>query len=419
MERRIMHLQVVSFQAAVARVRDPSLRDRPLVLARGRSARAVITEVSHEACPEGVRRGMLLGRARTLCRRLVAVPPDPDLAARAMAAMTEMIRRTSPLVEPARNGQVFADLTGTGRLLGSARDTAWRLHGEMARRLDLPCRIGLAANKLVSRMASRVGPQDALADIHPGREASFLSPLPALLLPAIRSVKERSLLADLRLHKVRDLTALPFSRLLLAFQERGPLLYRQARGRDDSPVRPPTLQPELHVEETLSRDTNDDAILEAVMFLLVQRACRRLRAAGLQPGRALVSIQYADHQGARRSLKLRPQDSGEQSLALRLQPLLAAFCSRRTRLRWMGLTLSDLQPEARQLPLFPGVHGEPEDRHLASALDRIRGRYGERAIRRLSPGLERAADSFERSRPGRRISARITPAMIRTAPATS
>ncbi len=383
MERRIVHLQVVAFPVAVARAQDPSLRGRPVAVSPGRSGRAPVTVVSAEARREGVRPGMSLERARAFCRDLRVIPPDPERQRRALAALQQAAGRYSPLVEPAGGGRLFVDLTGTARLFGAARDVAARLQRE-ASALRLPASLGLAINKLVSGVAARVADRDGLADVAPGREATFLSPLPVALLPAVRPHLEGRLLSELNLRRILEVAALPLSRLLLAFRQSGYPLYRQARGLDDAPVRPPSRQPAVHVDETLAEDANDDRLLAAVLFLLAQRGAARLRAAGLEAAAGRLSVRHADGRGATRRLRLAPPTADDLPLFRRLQPSLAALTARRTRVRWLGLTLEGLQPAARQLPLFPAA-GDVREPALAAALDGIRSRYGESAVRRLAP----------------------------------
>lgn len=384
MERRILHLQITAFPVAVQRVHNPSLRGRPVAILSRRSPRAVIAAVSQEARGDGVRTGMCLAEARALCRRLILVPPDANLQDRARAALTHLAAAYAPLVEPVIAGGIFADLTGTSRLLGDSRDTAARIQREVLSRLGLPCSMGLSSNKLVSGVACRITPARELADVRPGQEASFLSPLPAPLLPAVRQSHQRRLLADLNLRRILDIAALPLSRLLLAFQRHGYTLFRQSRGQDDAPVRPAARQPLIRVEETLARESLDDDILRATLFLLVERGGRLLRRAGLAATTARLHVRGGDGRYAARGVRLESRTAGDRDLFLRLCPALDALTTRRVRIRWMELVLTDLRRQEQQLALFQDAPGT-RDRALSRALDCIRQRYGEDAVRRRGP----------------------------------
>lgn len=385
MERRILHLQVIAFPVSVQRVRDPSLRGRPVAILSRRSPRALITAVSQEARSDGVRAGMSQVEARAFCRRLILIPPDTNLQQRAHSALTRLAAAYAPLVEPDRAGSIFADLTGTSRLLGASRDTAAHIQHEVLSRLNLPCRMGLSSNKLVSGVACRITPAGELADVRPGHEASFLSPLPAPLLPAVRQSSRRHLLADLNLRHIMDIAALPLSRLLLAFQRHGHALFRQSRGQDDSPVRPPARQPLIRVEEILPLESLDDEILRPTLFLLVERSGRLLRRSGLTAATARLHVRGGDGRYAARGVRLEPGTTGDREIFLRLCPALTALTARRVSVRWMELVLTDLRRQEQQLALFHQA-SNTRDRALSRALDGIRRRYGEGAVRRRGPG---------------------------------
>lgn len=395
MPRRILHFRIVSFAVAVARARDASLRDRPVLVASGQGPRAVVLLASREAWGEGVRRGMVLPEALRRCRSARVLPPDPDLCARASTAVASVLERYTPVVEPARGGRFFADLTGTHRLFGAAVDVAARIQREIGKDLCLPANAGVAANKLVSGVAARVlrPPRNlhaGLCDVPPGEEESFLRPVKVGNLPVVRPGVEGRLLADLNVITTGQLAALPVPLLLTTFGRTGVVMHRQARGLDESPVRPPVRAP--GVEErtpALPEDTNDDAVLLAALYGLVERGARRLRRMGTLAGEATLSARYSDGVGAARRLRLHPPLDGDLSLFRRVRPLFEEVVARRGRVRSMTLRLARLGAEPAQLPLFPEHHerdeagpaGAPEhEASLMRALDRLRARHGEGAV---------------------------------------
>jgi len=383
-ERQILHLRVRSFPVAVYRVKDPSLRTRPLIISTGRGPRAVVLSVSHEARDEGARPGMTLPEASRWCRSALVLQPDPVLLERADRALAGILTRFSPVVEPMRHGRLFADMTGTGRLLGCAADAARRIQKEIEQRLRLGPDAGLGANKLVSDVAARLpsGSRQAgaLLDVRPGDEAVFLSPLAVRYLPAVDPRTEGRLLDELNIHKVKDLGAIDLPHLSLAFGGKGIALYRQARGIDESPVRPPDRSPSVEADETLPVDTNDDALLLAALCGLVERCGARLRRLGLPAGEAHLTARYSDGVAVTRSAKLSPPALRDLTLQARVRPLFERVVARRGRVRYLRVRLTRLAPAA-QGDLFENALCEPPPlQKMSDALDRIRGRFGERSI---------------------------------------
>lgn len=384
--RRILHFRIVSFAVSVARARDASLRGWPVLVASGQGPRSVILAASEEARGDGVHRGLTLPEALRRCQRAKVLSPDPDLYARASGAVTALLERFTPAVEPARSGGFFADLTGTHRLFGAAVDVASRLQREIRESLRLPANAGVAGNKLVSGVAARVLRPVGLCDVPPGREASFLRPVKVRNLPAVGPGTEGRLLSDLNVVYAGQLACLPVPLLMTVFGRIGIVLHRQALGLDESPVRPPERAPGIEEKTAdLPEDTNDDEVLLAALYGLVERGCRRLRRMKARAGEAILSVRYSDGVTASRRAGLRPPLDGDLSLFRRLQPVFDETISRRGRVRALTLRLLRLDAGPAQLPLFPvrelrGNGGGEREPLLMTALDRVRARYGERAV---------------------------------------
>ena len=381
MERRILHLRVVSFAVAAARARDASLQGKPVVVVAGVGPRAAVLAVSEEARGEGVRRGLALDEALRRCRRAIVLPPDPDLYARASASVAGLLGRFTPLVEPERGGRFFADLTGTHRLFGAAVDVAARLQKEIEKRFRLPANAGVAVNKLVSGVAARVIRPVGLCDVVPGDEESFLRPVAVGNLPAVNAEVEGRLLSDLNVTHVGQIAALPVSILAFAFGRTGPVLHRQAHGEDDAPVRPPVRALAVEEKVTMAEDTNDDAALLAALYGLIERGCGRLRRAGWFAGEALLAVRYSDGVTASRRVPLRPPLDRDLTLFALLRPEFEIVVARRGRVRSITLHLSRLGPAPAQIEMFPDLEeGAARERSLLAAIDRLRGKYGDGVV---------------------------------------
>jgi DNA polymerase IV len=385
MSRSVLNVDIAAFPIAVERVIDRGLRGRPVLVAPPGSARAPVLVVSQEAAREGVRAGMPLPVALRRCPGVVVLHPNEALYKRATGAVLALLGGYSPLVEPAAPGQTFLDLTGTSRLFGAAQDTAARIRREIEGRLRLRPTVGLATSKLVSRVAARVIRPDGLYDVFPGSEAPFLAPLPVGLLPAARDgTRER--LSDLNVARVADLLRFSQAQLLIAFGAHGGRLRSQALGIDASPVRPPEAAPAVVEEETLAEDSNEEAALLRTLFGLCERAGRRLRRLEVRAGRLRVTLRHSDGVVARREERLAPPVAADRLLFAQAREICERARTRRVRVRWIELRCLEVARGPRQLALFGAEAfddrasdgGAAES--LADAVDRIRGRFGDRAI---------------------------------------
>ena len=385
MLRNVLNVDIAAFPIAVERVIEPGLRGRPVVLAPPGSVRAPVLVASQEAAREGVRTGMPLPVALRRCPGVMVLHPNEALYRRATGAVRALLGGYSPLIEPAAPGQTFLDLTGTSRLFGAAQDAAARIRGEIETRLRLRPTVGLATSKLVSRVAARVIRPDGLCDVFPGSEATFLAPLPVGLLPAAGGAT-RDRLIDLNVARVADLLRFSREQILIAFGAHGDRLRSEALGIDASPVRPPEAALAVVEEETLAEDSNEEAALLRALFGLCERSGARLRRLEARAGRLRVTLRHSDDVLARREERLAPPVAADLLLFARARAICERARARRVRVRWIELRCLEVAGAPRQLTLFgPEAFDERASDggaadSLADAVDRIRGRFGGRAI---------------------------------------
>lgn len=385
MEREILYLKVPGFPVAVERLRDPSLWGKPLAVCTGGPGANPLLAVSREARDEGLFRGMPRRDAIRICPGLRLLPPDPARYREASTALFRLLAGRAPLVEPARPGSLFLDLSGTRRLLGPTRDQAWSIRQEIRTRLQLTACLGMATSKLVSRVAVKAAPGEGLCDVFPGGEEHFLAPMDVGVLPAARPAATAGRLRELNIRKVKHLLPVPMAALRLAFGRQALPLFHQVRGLDDSPVRPPSGAPCVVEEETLAEESNEDSELFLVVRGLAEQAGSRLRAMRAETGRLELEIQYADGVTARRTARIHPPCHLDRTLFHSARALLEQAAGRRVRLRRVALHCLDLRLGALQEDLFPPevLFSEAALRReaLQQALDRIRHRFGREALR--------------------------------------
>ena len=381
-ERDILHLTIPAFAVALARVVDPSLRQRPVAVAPGSSERSLLQCVSHEASKEGVQPGMTLHQARRFCPALHVLPPDPQLLGRGQRALLQLVSSYSPIIEPHAGGRMFLDLTGSRRLFGPGRDVATRLEKEIGKRLRLAGTVGVGGNKLVSRIAAGILERPGVCDVLRGAERNFIAPLPVSMLPGIGPTRERLLLQELNLMKVADLAALQVAQLRLIFGPFAVLAQQRAQGFDPSPVCPPRQTPEIAEESFLSQADNDDAVLLAELCRLVESCGQQLRRLQRGVTELNLTVHYADGvQQSRATLLSAPQDH-DLVLYECAEKLFQQVCTRRTRVKGLKLVCRKLGLVDCQGNFFATDGPSPRQQSLQGAIDRLRDRYGMQSIQR-------------------------------------
>ena len=379
MDRQIIHFHIPAFPVAVARVGHPELRDRPVAIAPFHSERALILSVSAEARREGIFKGMPLGKARRFCPDLRVLPPNRDLAGKASQVLAGVVARYTPLWEPSRPGHIYLDVTGTARLWGRAKDTANRLRREIKEGLSLSGTVGVASNKMVSSIASRILPSEGVLDVDHGQEPGFMAPLRVHVLPGIGPVRRKILLEELNITLVREIAALDTGSLKLIFGRESYVIHQRALGIDPTPVFPPSTEPTVAEEVTLSQDENDDEKLLGILYGLVEKCSYHLRQRNLIPGKAGLLFRYADQEEITRQTSLSHASFWDWDLYEPLKALFLKACLRRVRVRFMKVWFKDFSAPSVQLSLFSPAIAEKKV-GVIHALDRIREKHGGEAI---------------------------------------
>ena len=385
MDRHIVCLQIPSLGIALARVGHASLQNRPVALAV-HTPRALVREVSHEAFNEGIEPGMPVELARRICPGLRLVPPDSSRLRTAHRELQRTIMSLAPVWESIHPGSLFLDLTGTTRLFGPPIDQAAHIGRELTSQLGWNSVIGLAGSKLVSQLAAATlerPPQ--VFSIHPGSEQPFLAPLPATLLPGLHRAQASQVLRrldDLNLRTLGSIAAVSPSHLEAAFGTAGGLLRNWALGIDHSPVCQPIEQSAIERSISLDPDEVDDRLLLGRLYELLEHLCMTLRQQRRVCRRLTLAVRHSDHQEHTAQQALQGGTYWEADLQPVLASLFTRCFRRRVRLQRMTLQVDHLGPPAEQLSLFEESESfaQPAHQRLSLALDRIRMKFGQRAV---------------------------------------
>jgi len=346
------------------------------------SDRALILAASSEAMGEGIFKGMAIGKALRFCPELIVLPPNPALVERGSMLLSRAVSEYTPVWEPSKPGHIFLDVTGTRRLWGRAKDAAMRISRDINARLSLNGAVGVAGNKMVSSIASRLLPKGGIMDVNQGQESSFMAPLDVDYLPGIGHVRSRMLLEELNITIVKEIADMDAHNLKLIFKNQAWVIHERAKGIDPTPVLPPAAEPEISEDVTLERDINDDEALLAELYRLVERCAQRLRKRGLRPGRAGLMIRYSDQLESVRNTTLTSQGFWESELYPVIEGLFFRACDRRCSVRFMRVRFKDLKKTAAQLSLFSTPRPEVVKKNkVSTVMDRIREKYGEEAAR--------------------------------------
>ncbi|MEE9275316.1 MAG: DNA polymerase IV [bacterium] len=379
--RLIAHVDMDAFFVAVERTEDPSLAGKPVIVGGSVGARGVVSAASYEARRFGVHSAMPIAAARRLCPQGLYIPADHAKYQAASARVMEALRAFSPVLQAVSVDEAYLDLTGTERLHGPPLAAADRIREAIWEAVGCSASIGLAANRLMSKVASMLAKPAGMLRVWPGREAALLAPLPVETIPGVGKVTAARLRA-LGVRKVDDLARLSLSFLEAQFKSAGAELHRKARGEDAAELVVESAPKSLGKETTFGEDKGDPAYLEAVLGGLAEKTAARLRRRDLQARGLTLKIRYADFATYTRAAPLEPPTALDRPVvegALRLLRGELKKGAKGRKVRLLGVYLTGLGPRGLQLDLIEEA-GRERDARLTTAADAVRDRFGEAAL---------------------------------------
>lgn len=366
----IVHLDADAFFVSCELALKPELRGTRCAV--GGRERGIISSASYEARAAGVYTPMPTARALRVCPDLILLPHTSGLYSRVSRRMFDICETLTPLVQRNSIDEGYLDLTPCGlrdqaAVEAAARDLQARIWSELA----VPVSIGVASNKLVAQIASKLRKPRGFVVVPRGGEEAFLAPLDVGRLPGVGGKTEAALNArGLRL--IGDITARGAGELASIFGDGWRGMLAAARGEDDRPVETDREDAKSYSQqETFAEDIQDFAEVEKIAKRMIDELMPQVRADGKRVRTMTIKARYPDftQESAGRSL-LEASDLEAPFYPL-VEPLLRkAWTSRRRPLRLVSVRFSGVEDGPAQMDLFAGETDEKR-RRLAAVLDRL------------------------------------------------
>ena len=369
MARVIFHLDMDAFFASVEQRDNPALKGKPVIVGSPPTRRGVVCAASYEARKFGVRSAMPSATAGRLCPKGVFIAPRMDTYKTESAQIMRILAGSGAQIEPMSIDEAYLDMTSVLTAAGfnamedapppEKIDEALRAAVPLAedfkkKILDqrgLTATIGVAANKLLAKLASDFKKPDGLTVIPETGKATFLRPLPVRSLHGVGRVTE-GLLQDVGINTIGDLQDYggDLRALVGSFAH---ALREFAFGRDDRPLELGETIKSISSEETFLRDTEDRLILRKSLREQAEDVARKLERKRLAAQTIQVKIRYSDFTTLTRQISVEEPITRPEEIYRFACFLLAREKLVHRPLRLLGLGVSTLDlPNAQQLRLW-------------------------------------------------------------------
>ena len=368
--RKIVHLDADAFFASVEQSADARLRGKPIAV--GGESRGIIASASYEARKFGIYTPMPTARARKLCPKLIVLPGDYERYKVFSKRMFSFAYDFTPNVEQTSIDEGYFDITANRTK--PSLEIAQIVSRAIRQSLKITVSEGVASNKLISQIASKLNKPAAFQSVPTGEEKQFLHTLPNRWLPGI-GPKTAVRLNAAGLAAIGQIAATPIDMLALIIGNQAPVLRQFANGIDERPLIPASEpQKSYSKQETFNADVTDEEYVEAVLRRMADQLFADVREEGRSVRTLTVKVRYNDRDENQRAESLREPTDLETDVYGRLRGLLREAWQRRVSLRMVSLKLSNVYQGVfrSELPLEANARNHEAHERLAAVLDNLR-----------------------------------------------
>ena len=377
MNKTILHLDLDTFFVSVERRINPELQGKPLLVG-GITDRGVVAACSYETRGYGIHSGMPMKMAKELCREAKIIKGNAGTYSKFSDEVTEIIQEAVPVFEKSSIDEFYADLSGMDRFFGCYK-YASELRQKIIKETGLPISFGLSVNKVVSKVATNEAKPNNQLKIDFGYEKPFLAPLSVKKIPMVGD-KTYQTLRNLGIRQVKTIQKMPVDIMQRVLGANGKVIWKRANGIDDTPVVPFCDRKSISNERTFDRDTIDVVKLRGILMAMAENLAYQLRRGNKLTACIAVKIRYSDFNTYSKQKRI-PYTSADHILIPKILDLFDSLYNKRMLVRLVGIRFSHLVSGNYQINLFDDTE---EALNLYQAMDKVRDRFGDRAVVRAS-----------------------------------
>ncbi len=375
--KTIIHMDLDTFFVSCERLLDPSLVGKP-VLVGGTSNRGVVSACSYETREFGVYSGMPMRMAKQLCPEAIVIRGNGGIYGKYSAMVTDIIREEAPLYEKASIDEFYIDMTGMDRFFGSYK-WAVELRERIIRETNLPISLGISSSKTVAKISTGEAKPNGHIQVEKGKEKQFLSPLSIKKIPMVGDVTYKKL-RGLGVEKIKTIQEMPLELMQKIMGKNGVAIWKKANGIDNTPVIPFREKKSISSSLTFGKDSTDVKKIKEILCTMAEKLSYYLRKGNKLTACVTVTIRYSDFDTHSKQSRI-SYTSSDHVLIKTVMDLFDGLYSRRVLIRLVGVRFSHLVSGGYQINLF---EDSEEIMNLYQAMDNIRNRYGQNAIRRVA-----------------------------------
>ena len=376
-DKQIIHIDQDAFFVSVELLKNSSLAGKPVIIG-GSSDRGVVASCSYEARKFGIHSAMPSRMAKQLCPHAIFIRGNMDEYSKYSHMVTDILQERVPLLEKASIDEHYIDMTGMDRFHDCMK-FAHDLRLYVMKETGLPLSFGLSVNKTVSKIATNECKPNGELQVNHEEVQPFLNPLSIRKIPGLGHATYIKL-SEMGVRYIYTLAEIPQEQLFKVLGNNGISLWQKSRGIDNSPVIPYREQKSIGTQSTFETDSIDVNMIKQLLTSMVMDLTFQLRSQRKLTACLTVTIRYSNFETHTQQARI-PYTSLDSSLISKAKELFDKVYNRRMLLRLVGVKLSQLVSGYEQINLYSASE---EQYKLYQAMDRIRHRFGEKAVKLAS-----------------------------------
>lgn len=311
--RRILHIDMDAFFAAVEQRRRPELKGKPVVIGGqgDPQKRGVVSTASYEARKYGIHSAMPLKTAFRLCPRAVYLPVDYPAYAAASSLFKGVLKTVSPVMEDVGIDEAYLDLSA---IPDADEEIAARIKAGIRGKTGLTCSIGIAPNKLLAKIASDMQKPDGLTVIGGEDIEAKIWPLAIRKLYGVGPKTEEHLKEE-GIETIGQLAVWPLGKLIDRFGDAyGRYLHDASRGMDESPLITHWEPKSMSRETTFQEDVKNWQVIAKTLAELARDVHDDLKEHGYQARTVTIKIRFHDFETFTRAMTIPDYTDSEEEI---------------------------------------------------------------------------------------------------------
>ncbi|QEN03964.1 DNA polymerase IV [Thiospirochaeta perfilievii] len=342
--KKIIHVDMDAFFAAVEQRDHPEYRGKPLIIGGDPKSRGVVSTCSYEARKYGIHSAMPTATAYKLCPQGIFVGCNFERIKEASTQVHEIFHKYTDIVEPLSLDEAYLDVTNNKIGEPSATKIAQMIRRDIYQKTKLTASAGVSYNKFIAKVASDFNKPNGITVVPPEKASEFILNLPIRKFWGVGKVTEKKML-KLGIKTGHDLIKYKRYELIELFGKSGPFFYDIVRGIDNREVETHRIRKSIGRENTFKEDILDSIRLIEFLESVATRVETDLKKEGKKALTITLKVTYHDFTKITRSITAPTYIYRAKDIILYIKSLIPKTLIGQKAVRLLGISTSNFQGE--------------------------------------------------------------------------